>query len=391
MKQFAFVGQIPASKSLLNRALVVQSFFPQLEIVGDSTADDVVSMRKALAQFSRGEEIPCSHAGTVLRFMALRVAREPGRYTLSGSERLFSRPQSELGKVLGQLGAAVEWDKKALKLQSWGWKMVGDALHVPMDRSSQFASAVLLSSWGLDFPLCILLGPNPVSSSYLEMTIQLLRSLGMKIEVDHRELRVPAAQQIAGLRCEVEPDMSSAFALAAAAAVAGQVTITGMPEQSLQPDFRFIEILKDMNVKISHSNGHLHIEQGHKIQGVRVNLTEAPDMFPSLAVLASLAEGESFIEGAPQLEFKESQRKQKTLELIRLTGRDVREFTDGIAITGEPRPRASTNITFDPDQDHRMAMAAALYQLVGEPIEIQNRSVVAKSFPGFWAAIGLEP
>ncbi len=58
MNKFAFVGQIPASKSLLNRALLVQSFYPQFQIVGDSDAEDVKVMREALFKFSQGEEIP---------------------------------------------------------------------------------------------------------------------------------------------------------------------------------------------------------------------------------------------------------------------------------------------------------------------------------------------
>ncbi|MGE3388352.1 MAG: 3-phosphoshikimate 1-carboxyvinyltransferase, partial [Bdellovibrionales bacterium] len=127
MSGFSFVGALPSSKSLFNRALLVQSFAPHLRLVGHSQADDVEAMRRALQQMKSHLPIDCGSAGTVLRFMALRAAREPGRHHLYGSKRLFERPQQELNKILSQLGCEVELTEEHLKLRSWGWKMVGDA------------------------------------------------------------------------------------------------------------------------------------------------------------------------------------------------------------------------------------------------------------------------
>lgn len=391
MSEFRYVGHVPASKSLLNRALVIQSYFPQLQVKGESRADDVVTMRQALEQLLRGDAIDCGSAGTVLRFMALRAARRPGKHRLIGSPRLFSRPNSELLKILGQLGCAPELLPNELKIQSWGWKMVGDALHVPMDRSSQFASAVVLNAWQLPFELCLLLGPSSVSDAYFDMTLNLVRQLGMNWRREGKEIRISPQQNVLATEYLVEPDMSSAFALAAAAAVSGRVSLTGIPESSLQPDARFVSLLREAGVPILLQKNRLEIHKAESINPLQVSLKDTPDLFPVLAALLAFASGESHLRDADHLIHKESNRIEKTAELLRLCGREVMVFKDGIKIKGMRRVPSIEPLEFDPDQDHRMAMAAGILKLSGEPLRILHSAVVNKSFPGFWDAVGLEP
>ena len=108
--EFNFVGKVSASKSIFNRLLIIKSFYQDFEILGDSKADDVNLMLKAVAQIKEGDNkiFECGHAGTVLRFLALRLSRKEGEFTLKGSKRLFSRPQKELLKILNQLGCDVK-------------------------------------------------------------------------------------------------------------------------------------------------------------------------------------------------------------------------------------------------------------------------------------------
>src|SRR6185437_8076628 len=117
MEDFHFNGKVPTSKSILNRALIIQSFAPEVRVVGDSQADDVRLMRDGLLNISQNE-IGCGDAGTVLRFLALRISRLPGTHVLTGSERLFSRPQSELIPILSQLSIDAELKDTALKIRS---------------------------------------------------------------------------------------------------------------------------------------------------------------------------------------------------------------------------------------------------------------------------------
>ena len=250
MSDFNFIGALPASKSLMNRALIVKSFFPELTILGESLSDDVMLMSKACEHLLGNQPFDCGHAGTVLRFLALRLSRIPGEHKLIGSSRLFSRPQEELIIVLRQLGCDVALGKNELLIHSNGWQLSGDGLHVNTHRSSQFLSAIFLNSWRLERPLHIAVEGRVVSESYLKMTIQLLLSLGMNIEKVDRDYIVMPSKQLAKSELMIEPDMSSAFAVASVAVISGQACIRGQFKNSLQPEAHFYPILQKMGVKL---------------------------------------------------------------------------------------------------------------------------------------------
>ncbi len=388
MSGFAFVGRLPASKSIINRLLIVKSHFPDFDIRGDSQADDVRFMRQAIAALNRREVIQVGSAGTVLRFMALRAARIPGRHRLQGHPRLFARPQEELLKILRQLGIATELGSDFLQLEGSGWCMQGDTLLVPLDKSSQFASAILLNAWNLPQELFVSLGGQQVSSGYWRMTTRLVQDLGMRLDFWDSDFRVPARQVPSLSGYSVEPDLSSAFALAAVAAVSGQATILDFPENSIQPDAAFVAILEAMGVHIRRSKESIKIERAKLLNGVAVNLRSTPDLFPVLAALCALAEGESDLFGAPHLVYKESNRLMKTAELLRAVGREVELKEDGLCVRGHRVSPPGTKFSFDCDHDHRLAFAAAVLKAAGFSIEIQHPEVVSKSFPEFWSILG---
>lgn len=383
----SFLGSIPASKSLMNRALIVQSYFPELSLIGDSDCDDVQHMRQGLTQLLSGQKIDCGEGGTTLRFLALRASRIPGEHRLTGRPRLFARPQEELVKILSQLGVEARLSPTELVIRSDGWKPQGDTLYVPSHRSSQFVSAVLLNAWDLPFELFVSPVGAGISEGYWRMTLSMAIELGMKVDRWDQDFRVPTGQKVKSKEWRLEPDMSSAFSLAACASVAGSATLLDFPARSLQPDFSFVDILKTMNVPLQLESGRLKIQAASNLQAVAVKLTASPDLFPVLAALCSLAEGESELYGAPQLVHKESNRIGKIVELLQVTGRTVNVMDDGVRISGEKR--IGSAIRFDPDQDHRLAMAAAVLKLAGLPVEILHREVVNKSYPGFWQAVGL--
>lgn len=372
---------------MLNRALIIQSYFPALKLTGDSDCDDVRYMRSGLRQLHEGKTIDCGEGGTTFRFLALRASRTPGKHKLIGSERLFSRPQDELIRIFSQLGVEATFGKSELVIHSSGWKPQGDTLYVPCHRSSQFISGVLLNAWDLPFELFVSPMGAGVSEGYWRMTQSMVTSLGMKIDKWDHDFRIPIGQKILEAELKLEPDMSSAFSLAACAAVGGSATLLDFPQKSLQPDFVFIEILQKMNVNVLQEDSRLKVQKSPNLQGVAVKLTSAPDLFPVLAALCSLASGSSDLYGAPQLIHKESNRIKKISELLQVTGRTLVMTADGLQISGEAKKGG--RLVFNPDHDHRLAMAAAVLKMAGYDIEIEDREVTKKSFPGFWQAVGL--
>jgi 3-phosphoshikimate 1-carboxyvinyltransferase len=391
VKPLAFVGRLPASKSMMNRALLAQSFFPALKIHGDSEAEDVMLMNEAVVSLRERRPIACGSAGTVLRFMALRAARESGKHRLAGEKRLFARPQDELLKILRQLGAQAKLGEDFLEIESSGWRMQGDTLLVPSDRSSQFASAVLLNAWDLPFELFVSRGGRAVSEGYWKMSEKMAAQLGMKIDFWDGDFRVPRGQKVSAAEIHIEPDMSSAFAVAAVAAVSGRATLTDFPDRSLQPDAQFASVLAAMGVPVSADAHGLKVEKAARLNGVRVNLKSTPDLFPVLAALCALAHGESDLHGAPHLVHKESDRLGRMAALIEKMGRPVKVKDDGMEILGDEPLKPGAALELDTDQDHRLAFAGAVFKSAGFPLKILHPEVVGKSLPDFWKILGWEP
>ena len=394
---FYFLGKGPFSKSLLLRVLIVQSYFPELQITGDSECDDVCAVKAGLKNLEDKTVVDCLYGGAVLRFLALRASRKSGNFVLKGALSLFQRPMQELQAVLNQLSCETKLTESSLILTSRGWHLSGDALTVSGSRSSQFASAVLLNSWNLSHDLFVNVEGPIVSSSYFQMTLLLLRSFGMQIIGKDREYCIPAVQKINQLTYQPEPDMSCLFSLAAmtGVGVGGEVVFTDWPKHSLQPDFIFPSILKNMGFQVQQIQQTLKITSGKKLKPIKCDIKNYPDLFPVLSILCALAEGTSHLYGALQLIYKESNRIEQVVKLLRRIGRTIQVLEDGLIIEGRPVSSKEflkeSVIHFDPKEDHRMAMAAAVLKKAGLSIQILNPKVVNKSFPKFWSIVGIEP
>jgi 3-phosphoshikimate 1-carboxyvinyltransferase len=302
----------------------------------------------------------------------------------------MARPHEELFTILRQMGCDVDFGSGSLRIKSRGWRPFGDMITVRVERSSQFISALLLNAWQLPFDLYASTSGAMASKGYFEMTLQMCKSAGMTVERDGNEVFVPKNQSVLVSSLKMEPDLSSAFAICACAAVSGSVTLTDFPTTSLQPDAAFVPILREMGVNLQLDPRQLHVTISPKLRGVSADLGGAPDLFPVLAALAALAQGPSRLYGAKQLAYKESDRIAKVVELIRHIRPDVQAQVDGL-ILSEAAPLSPFKVerfVYDCDQDHRLAMAAAVLMKAGYAMELRDSLSVRKSFPEFWSILG---
>ncbi len=394
---FNFRGIIPASKSIMNRALICSSYSQNLKLEGTSSCDDVVKMVHAIHQLQNEppnllQEFDCGAAGTVLRFLALRLSRIPGKHILKGSERLFQRPQKDLLDLFNKLGVHYELSNDLMILHSEGWKNLSQPLEVHRNVSSQFASGIILNAWDLNQDLNMkMIGP-PMSEGYLQMTVQLVKALGMKISFSENKLVIPAKSQVEAKSYQSESDLSSLFAVAAFSVLNGEALFEKFPFPSLQPDIEFLDFFNRMEIP-------LHLNENEKVlnvfpvkhfKGLDANLNSCPDLFPVLAVLCAFASTPSKLFGAPQLVHKESNRIAKIADLLNAINVENTPLTDGMII--QPAKKNKSNILpfeYDTDHDHRLAFAASLILSQGFPIKIKHPEVVNKSFPEFWQVINL--
>lgn len=384
MIPFHFKGQMSASKSLMNRYLVAQSFNEQIELQGSSQCSDVVMMQNCLRDLKTGKtEFDCGEGGTTFRFFLARLSRVPGTYKVKATKRLLERPHHGLFQGLSQLGVKVEHlSDTEVEVKTSGWNWVAP-VNMDLKVSSQFLSALLLSSWGLEKPLEINFGSDRNSFSYLEMTLSLLKALGLKFEIGNDMLTIDAHCEPKPGEYSVEPDMSSAFALAALAVSNGTLELENFPASSWQPDFSFIEILKSIKADVENTERVLRVTNKNSITGGSFDLSNTPDLFPVLAVLLSRADGESKLTGLQSLVHKESDRLKKTMELLKSLNIACHLEGEIFVISGQKKHNYPGEFRFDPDQDHRMVMAAALAKYQGAAIQILQPEVVSKSFPEY--------
>ena len=373
----------------MNRALVVQSLNPDLQITGTSHCDDVVLLKSALDDLARGQtQFHCGDGGTTFRFLLARLSREQGEFEITGSERLLSRPHEPLYQAIGQLGGVIDTSSTSVRLKSSGWS-IPQRLDLSLVYSSQFVSAILLSSWGLEQDLVIQTGTLPTESTYLDMTLKLLEQLGMAISRTTESLCIKSGAQLSKHRIEIEPDISSVFAVVAFALKKGGVEILGFPKESLQPDYCFLDIIEAMGGSYQLDAKSLKVEEQTDLKPISWDLQKSPDLFPVLSVLLASVPGTSQLSGLESLQYKESNRLKQTQELLTKLGIEWAMDQGRFSIFGQnswPTPNVGS---FDPDHDHRMAMAAGLAKYLGADILILNPEVVNKSFPSFWEVTGL--
>jgi len=350
-------------------------------------------MQIALQDLKPNAVYDCGSAGTVLRFLALRLSRLPGSHVLLGSNRLLARPQDELENIFSQLNVKLEKHADRLVIHSDGWRPKTSTLKVDRTISSQFASAVLLNAWNLDFPLTLQWDQVGVSEGYWQMSAAIVQEFGMSLDETIQQVTIAKNSRVKIDSYVIESDLSSAFAVAAFAALNGSATFQHFPHRSLQPDRIFSSILEKMNVDVRAGSSFLHVSKkaNAPLLGIHQDLNNCPDLFPVLATLCAFANGPSRLDNAPHLVFKESNRIQKIAELLKNINVETKILSDGIEIfppTDLKTQAHTAPFNFDTDHDHRLAFAAALVKSQGFPIQIKHPEVVAKSFPEFWDIVG---
>ena len=102
---------LPASKSISNRALVINAMAGcKLQPHNLSDCDDTEVIIAALRDMP--DVINIKAAGTAMRFMTAYLSATPGEHTITGTERMQNRPIAILVDALRYLGADIQYEKK---------------------------------------------------------------------------------------------------------------------------------------------------------------------------------------------------------------------------------------------------------------------------------------
>lgn len=409
-------ARLPGSKSLTNRFLTCAALADGLShLRGASLADDALALTDGLAALGvRCETISgahelivhgcrghlpadeaglnVGHAGTAMRFLTALACLGHGRYTLDGSARMRERPIGELVAALNNLGATIGYvDRDGFPpLNVLAKGLDGGRVRIERPPSSQFVSALLMvAPYARRDVMLELTGPL-VSRPYVDMTLDVMRALGVEAIADDEAQRfvIPAFQRYQPGQFDVEPDASAAsYMWSAAALTGGRIRTLGLTRRSRQGDVGFVDVLGAMGCVVEEDAEGLAVgaPADGRLRGITVDLNAMPDTAQTLAVVALFAEGPTTITNVANLRVKETDRLAALeTELSRLGGRvELRE--DGLTLHPPTSISAATVATYD---DHRMAMSFALAGLVAEGVVVGRAGCVSKSFPDYFDVLG---
>ena len=402
---------LPGSKSLSNRVLLLAMLSEGetfIENLLDS--DDVRRMIDALAKLKisfeedrpgkkiriqgKGGRIPVDkaelflgNAGTAIRPLTAALTLGHGRFVLDGIERMRERPIQDLLDGLNQLGAQVR------SIDNTGCPPVeiianglpGGVTKLSGAISSQYLSAILLTSPYAQTPVEIRIKDHLVSIPYVEMTIRLMNRFGVNVDVseDFKSFHINAPQSYKSPKTYfVEGDASSAsYFLAGAAITGGTVTVIGCGTDSLQGDAQFAKIMEMMGAEVQWEANHITVRGSGNLKGIDVDMNEMPDAAMTLAVAALFAKGTTAIRNIYNWRLKETERLKAVSSELKKLGATVEEGEDYIIIEPPEKLLSAEIATYD---DHRMAMAFSLAACGEVPITILDPSCVSKTFPDYF-------
>ena len=378
--------QITGSKSESNRMLLLRALFPQITLDNLSNSDDTVAMMSGLENDNVLVDI--GHAGTSMRFLtAYYSSLENQEKTLTGSPRMQERPIGILVDALRQLGADISYLKNEgyPPLLIKGKRLTDSEVHLSANISSQYITALMLIAPSLPHGLCLHLEGKITSVPYIEMTLSLLRQIGVEATFYGQHIQVFPKNDIAQTTHDVESDWSSAsyyFSMVALAKEA-DIALSTYKENSLQGDKVLMDIYEQLGVKSLIKNNTLYLQKktlGFK--AIQLDLSDAPDIAQTIAVTCFGLGFACDLTGLHTLKIKETDRLVALQNELTKLGATI-EITDKSLHLHKRTNPIHSNILIETYHDHRMAMAFAPLALL-VPIRIQDADVVTKSYPGFW-------
>ena len=381
--------EISGSKSESNRLLILNSIYGNLKIDNLSNSDDTVILDKYITNLE--SHIDVHHAGTAMRFLtALLAIKTNKKFVITGSQRMKERPIKILVQALNKLGANISYfDKKGFPpLIIKGQEIFGGEISLSSNISSQYISALMLIAPILKNGLLINLEGKITSKPYLEMTLAILKKIGINCYFKNNIISIEHCSKINNSAISIESDWSSVsyFYSIVALSNAAELNIGTFYKSSIQGDVKLYEIYAKLGVetKFIKSSSRILLKKINdfiKPDHIDLDLTENPDIAQTIAVTCFGLGISCDLFGLHTLKIKETDRLEALkIELSKL-GANVKVTNNSFHLA--PTFSINNGISIETYNDHRMAMAFAPLALM-TPIIINNPDVVTKSYKDFW-------
>lgn len=402
------VTQVAPSKSQAQRALICSALADgPVWVRRAGQSDDVTAAARCLAalgasieragddlrvtpfkEVRRSALLDCGESGATLRFLLPVAAALAADCAFCGQGRLAQRPLSPLYEQLCAYGALLSPAGRfplacAGRLRAGEYRLAGDV-------SSQFISGLLLALPLLPADSRIVLTSPLQSRPYVDMTCAMLARFHVRAEATAEGFWVPGGQRFhAPDEIAVEGDWSgAAFWLTAGALGGAGVCCAPLKADSAQGDRAILPLLERFGARVS-AQGEWASAAPGPLRGRTIDAADIPDLVPILAVAAGAAQGQTRITHIKRLRYKESDRVQSVLNMLRALGVKAAAEADALIISGKGKIAGGT---VDACGDHRIVLAAAVAgSAAAGPVTILGAEAARKSYPNFFeqfAALG---
>ncbi len=405
-KPISYKVEIPGSKSITNRALLLasmadgestlrhvlfsddsRSFLDCLEKLGYKL---YISEKEQIVKINGG--VPCKKAaihvrsaGTTARFLTAFLAATGGEYEILASDQMAKRPMKPLCETLEKLGVEFEYHGEAYHLPFLlkGKGSAGGEVDLFAEQSSQFLSALLMTGHLYENGLTVHHIGNEIAKPYIDMTIKMIEQFGGAVKKEDQTYRILPFGNYKPLDYRIEPDVSGAcYFFAMAVLTGGSITVKDVHFNSLQGDIGFLNILRQLGAVIKDTEEGITLTgpENGCYNGIDVDLNDCSDQTMTLAALAVFAKTPTVIRNIGHIRLQESDRIQAIVTQLKKIGIQCSETRDSITVyPGNPCPAL-----IDTYNDHRMAMAFSLIGLRAEGIIIDNPDCTAKTFENYF-------
>ncbi|MEM3068721.1 MAG: 3-phosphoshikimate 1-carboxyvinyltransferase [Nitrososphaerales archaeon] len=332
--------------------------------------------------------INVENSGTTMRLITAIASLAPEGYSIiTGDDSIRSRPMQPLLSALLSLGVECYSSRQnglpPIIVRGGGIK--GGEAEIRGDVSSQFISALLISTPKAKNKTLIKVHGKTVSRPYIDATLSMMKIFGGNaIHKDFKEYVIPPKQDYHQSDFDVPGDFSSASLLIAFALLAGKkVTIENLNFSLPQADMRILDILENIEAdfNVNRSKGEITLSGGKILKGGEFDLSDSPDLLPVLSVIALKARPKIIIKGVEHARFKETDRISILVKELRKLGAKVQELRDGIVVEYCEKLKGCSLNAYS---DHRLFMAfCAAAMASSEPCIIEGLESVDISYPNF--------
>ena len=380
--------QLPASKSISNRALILNALsYSPYDIQNLSDCDDTEVMVKALNSDSRDFDIKA--AGTAMRFLTAFLSKIVGEWTITGTERMKNRPIKLLVDALNSLGARIEYMEKEgyPPLRIFGSALQGGEISLAGGVSSQYISALLMIAPLMENGLTLHLEGNIISRPYINLTLQLMEQFGVKATWNGQTIKI-LPQEYKPIRFTVESDWSAASYWYSIMALSknAEIELLGLFKNSLQGDAAGAKLFAQLGVGTAFTDRGVVLKyNGNVTKKLIYNFVNEPDLAQTFVVTCVLLNIPFRFTGLKSLKIKETDRIEALKTELRKLGYLLTDSNDSILEWNGERCEPEADPIIATYEDHRMAMAFAPAALVlPKGLKVADSEVVTKSYPAYW-------